>query len=169
MAALGADRDIEGGTDHFAIGALGNQGGKTLKAGAGGMADDGTDLFFRHEAHQEDAIARRRPVGREAEQGHAPAPGVIGRGLDRSCAQGTDHDPGPGAKHILRGTGRRRGRSPGIGRQHFDILGVQVEEGEFGRFLQGLAGFRRLAGQGQNQADLRQLRRRRLGSRCGKG
>ena len=155
-AALAADRLLEGGLHHIAIGIVGQQRRKRSLADAGGIFDDPVDVGFRQEAQEIDAAAGDARIGRERDHRYAAGARQLRGRRNRQRKQRAQNDLGAFVERLLGALLRALRVAAVILDQELDVRVLEFRQRHLGGVLHRLRGDAGIAGgrQRQDQADL---------------
>ena len=166
-----ADRLLERGLGHGAVGVVGDERGERPFALARRIADDALDVGLGQEAQQVDAARGHIGVGRERDHPDIARARELPDRTDGEREQGSEDDLGAFVERLLGGLLRARRAAAVVLHQQLDVGIVEFRERHLGGIAHRLRGHRRVAArrQRQDQADLdlaladtgRRLRRRR--------
>ena len=155
-SALAADRLLERGFHHIAIGIVGQHRRKGLLADAGGVIDDPVDVGFRQEAQQIDAASGDAGIGRERDHRDAAGARQLRGGRDRAREQRPQNDLRAFLERLLGGLLRALRGAAVILDQKLDVRILEFRQRHLGGVLHRLRGDAGVAGgrERQQQADL---------------
>ena len=156
-AALAADRLLERGFDHIAIGIVGQQRREGPLSGAGGVIDDAVDVGLGQEAQEIDAAAGHAGIGRERDDRRRRGRASAARSPEPTAANsGPRMISAPSLERLLGALLRALRAAAIVLDQELDVGILEFRQRHLGGVLHRLRGDAGIAGgrQRQDQADL---------------